>query len=153
MDIISFSSPIIKSLEKGDLKKANALIGHPYFISGVVVKGQMLGKSLGYPTANLSISATTPLLIPRGVYAVKVNFSGSFFLGMANIGTRPTVKGKTLTVEVNLFHFNGDLYGKELTVSFIQRIRDEKKFDDLQSLSLEIARDKNRITKLFASMD
>lgn len=122
------------------------------YISGIVIRGQMLGRKLGFPTANLRISPETPLPVSNGVYAVRVLYSENVYLGMANIGTRPTVDGNTLTVEVNLFDFEGDLYGESLSVYFIRRIRDEKKFDSLEALTQEIRQDKIKILKLFSRL-
>ncbi len=150
MNSVCYPKAVISALIKADLKTANELLGKEYYITGIVIRGQMLGRTLGFPTANLIVSAETPLLIPNGVYAVRIVYSESIYLGMANIGTRPTINGKSLTVEVNLFDFNDDLYGQTLNVYFVCRIRDEKKFKTLEGLTRKIARDKIRILELFS---
>ena len=152
MDFNHCSSDVSQALQKGDLSLVQSLSGNKYFITGVVVKGKMLGRKLGFPTANLEISPKTPLLLPNGVYAAEVLYKNKTFLGMANIGTRPTVSGKGLTVEVNLFDFDEDIYGQVLSVNFIKRIRDEKKFRSLEELTHEISRDKVIILELFSSI-
>jgi riboflavin kinase / FMN adenylyltransferase len=123
-------------------------IGPGYKISGLVVHGNHLGRTLGFPTANLSLEEDKPFPLPRGVYAVKVGTGSGRYNGMANAGIRPTVGGTTLTVEVNLFGFSGDLYGKTLEVDFIGRIRDERKFDSLDDLVSQLHRDMEAALKL-----
>lgn len=138
MDFNHCSSDVSQALQKGDLSLVQSLSGNKYFITGVVVKGKMLGRKLGFPTANLEISPKTPLLLPNGVYAAEVLYKNKTFLGMANIGTRPTVSGKGLTVEVNLFDFDEDIYGQEIQVDLLQFLRDEKKFSGIQELLTQI---------------
>src|SRR5665647_1388838 len=114
----------------------------PNDIEALVVHGNHLGRTLGYPTANLEFPENRPFLLENGVYAVTVDVNQLVYKGMANAGFRPTIAGKTLTVEVHLFDFSGDLYGKTLVVHFFTRIRDEKKFDNLNQLVQQIERDK-----------
>ena len=121
-----------------------------YVIHARVVHGNHLGRTLGYPTANLELLKNKPFSLPNGVYAVKVEADQVVYNGMANAGIRPTIAGNTMTVEVNLFDFSGDLYGKTLVVYFYERIRDEKKFDNLNQLVQQIHFDKQEALKLLS---
>ncbi|MEQ9549793.1 MAG: bifunctional riboflavin kinase/FAD synthetase [Coleofasciculus sp. G3-WIS-01] len=135
------SSLIRQSLEAGDILKANRLLGRPYSIKGQVVKGQQLGRTLGFPTANLEWFPDK--FLPRnGVYCVRVS-STSFpdQWGVMNIGERPTVKGTCLTVEIHLLNWSGDLYGQTITVSLEQFLRPEKTFASLDDLRKQIQAD------------
>ncbi|MDP1621816.1 MAG: riboflavin kinase [Bacteroidales bacterium] len=138
------------ALSVGDIHHANKLMKSVYCIHGLVVHGNHLGRSLGYPTANLELLKNKPFLLANGVYAVKVEVNQLVYNGMANAGIRPTVNGKTLTVEVNLFDFTGDLYGKTLVVYFYHRIRDEKKFESLDHLVRQIHLDKKETLRLLS---
>ncbi|MBE9128920.1 MULTISPECIES: bifunctional riboflavin kinase/FAD synthetase [unclassified Coleofasciculus] len=136
------SSLIRKSLEQGDMAKANQLLGRSYSITGVVVKGQRLGATLGFPTANLQLPPDK--FLPRqGVYCVRVYnpLLPPSTLGVMNIGIRPTVDGSSLTVEVHLLDWTEDLYGQVLTVSLEQFLRPEQKFASLESLKAQIQTD------------
>jgi riboflavin kinase/FMN adenylyltransferase len=121
-----------------------------YVIHALVVHGNHLGRTLGFPTANLELLKNKPFLLANGVYAVKVEADGVIYNGMANAGIRPTIAGNTMTVEVNLFDFSGDLYGKTLVVYFHERIRDERKFDNLDQLVKQIHLDKKEALKLLS---
>jgi riboflavin kinase/FMN adenylyltransferase len=121
-----------------------------YWIRAKVVEGNHLGRTLGFPTANLELLKNNPFLLAHGVYAVKVESEQIVYKGMANAGIRPTIDGKKLTVEVNLFDFSGDLYGKSLVVYFFHRIRDEKKFDNLDQLVAQIHLDKQEALRLLS---
>lgn len=135
------SSQIRQSLEQGDILKANRLLGRPYRIMGQVVKGQQLGRTIGFPTANLEWFPDK--FLPRnGVYCVRVNSpSLSEQWGVMNIGERPTVKGTCLTVEIHLLNWSGDLYGQTITVSLEQFLRPEQKFASLDDLRRQIQAD------------
>ncbi len=139
------SSRIRQALEVGDLDLANRLLGYAYTLSGTVIFGQKLGRTLGFPTANLQISAKK--FLPRqGVYAVQVQVpswtSAQLYLtGVMNVGYRPTVDGHQLTTEVHLFDWSEDLYGHTLHVALVQFLRPEQKFDSLDSLKAQIQRD------------
>jgi len=136
------SPEVIDALAKGDIRKANKLTGSVYCIHGLVVHGNHLGRTLGYPTANLQLPENKPFLLANGVYSVKVEVNQTLFKGMANAGVRPTIAGRILTIEVNIFDYSDDLYGKTLMVYFYDRIRDEKKFDSLDQLVRQIHLDK-----------
>lgn len=141
-DVNISSTKIRAALESGDLKKANDFLGHAYTISGKVVKGEQLGRSIGFPTANIEIESKYKLIPKQGVYAVKAIIGRKKYHGMLNIGVRPTVNDKNReTIEVNFFDFEGNLYGTTLVVELIQRIRDEKQFTGVSELKLQLERD------------
>lgn len=139
------SSRIRQALQTANLLQAEQLLGRPYSLTGRVIKGQQLGRTLGFPTANLKLPPEK--FVPRnGVYSVKVyglttNSNASPLPGVMNIGYRPTVDGQTQTVEVHLLNWSGDLYGQTLTVSLEAFLRPEQKFDSLDSLKVQIQRD------------
>jgi riboflavin kinase/FMN adenylyltransferase len=144
-----FLSPdITKTLSAGDVRKANELAASQYVVRGIVVHGNHLGRTLGFPTANLQLPENEPFLLAYGVYAVKVELDNMTYGGMANAGIRPTISGKTLSVEVNVFDFSGDLYGTTISVYFIDRIRDERKFENLGLLVQQITLDKQKALTL-----
>lgn len=116
----------------------------------MVVHGNKLGRSLGFPTANLEVLDNKPFLLADGVYAVTIKFDKTVYKGMANVGFRPTIDGKMRMIEVNLFDFSGDLYGQTLVVLFMGRIRDEKKFNSLDELVAQIHLDKQQAQKLLS---
>jgi riboflavin kinase/FMN adenylyltransferase len=121
-----------------------------YSVRGVVIHGNHLGKKLGYPTANLELPENNPFKLSNGVYAVKAEVDQVQYKGMANAGYRPTVAGKSMIVEIHLFDFTGDLYGKTLTVYFFNRIRDEQKFESLALLVQQIHLDKQAALRLLS---
>jgi len=135
---IRISSTHIRQLmESGQLDQAVAFLGHPHILSGTVISGRKLGRTIGIPTANLQIPEGV-ILPPCGVYACKVRFDGSTHLAVTNIGSRPTVGGHHVTVEPWILDFTGDLYGKGITLEFHKFLRPEKKFASLEELQAEI---------------
>jgi riboflavin kinase / FMN adenylyltransferase len=136
------STKIRQALETGEVEQANRFLGHPYSLTGTVVEGDKLGRTIGYPTANLQVEEPFKLIPANGVYAVRVQEEGKSYGGMLNIGFRPTLGGTSLSIEAHLFHFSGDLYGKLLEVAFVARLRDEQKFNGLEELKAQLARDK-----------
>ena len=132
------STRIRAALADGNLQEAEALLGHPYAITASVVRGEQRGQEFGFPTANLDFPHNPPL---RGVFAVSTDWGGSLRHGVANIGTRPTVQGTRLTLEVHLLDFDGDLYEQTLTVRFHVRLRAERRFDSVDQLRAQIERD------------
>ena len=134
------STKIRENLKLGKIEKANKLLGRPYMISGLVIEGDKRGRQIDFPTANISLGN---LIRPAfGVYAVLVEGLGDkIFNGIANIGKRPTVNDRGILLEVNIFGFNEDIYGKKLFISLINFIREEKKFDGIESLKLQIIKD------------
>ena len=136
------SSKIRKALNDGDVQVAEHFLGRNYSVSGVVVKGKQLGRTIGFPTANIQVREIAKLIPADGVYAVKVYYREEAFGGMLNIGNRPTVDGTYKTIEVNIFDFDREIYGENLKVEFIQKIRNEQKFNGLEELKAQIAKDK-----------
>lgn len=136
------SSKIRKALQEGDVPSADHFLGRNYSLSGVIVKGKQLGRTIGFPTANIQVREIAKLIPSDGVYAVKVYYNEKVFGGMLNIGNRPTVDGTFQTVEVNIFDFDQEIYGENLTVEFLQKLRNEQKFNGLDELKAQIAKDK-----------
>lgn len=142
------STRVREALWHGDLRHAEQLLGHDYFMMGRVVYGRQLGRQLGVPTANIRLQRyRTPV---EGVFAVTVKGLEREYLGIANVGIRPTVDGKEPLLEVHIFDFAGDIYGELLTVEFKHKIRDEQAFDSLDTLKAQIARDIVRTREWFA---
>ena len=137
------SSEIRKLVAQGDMERAAGLLGYPYLISGTVVRGDGLGRTIGYPTANVRIGSAEKLLPPHGVYAVRVHVGETLSDGMMYIGNRPTVRSgaEETRIEVNLFGYRGDLYGRELHVDCLARIRDEVQCRSLDALEQQIRQD------------
>jgi riboflavin kinase/FMN adenylyltransferase len=161
LDAVSVSSTRIReAIAEADIESANQLLGYPFFFSGQVMQGRQLGRTIGFPTANLQVGSPEKLIPGDGVYAVEVEivdagsvsltapdaatspFGGTRWKGMMNIGMRPTVDGRERTIEVNIFDFNEDLYGRELRVFVNKYLRGEEKFGGLDALKAQLARDK-----------
>lgn len=137
------SSSVIRNLlQQGDVKTAGRLLGHYYEISGSVIRGNQIGKLLGYPTANIYIDDPYKLIPSIGVYASMVNYKNHLYKGMTNIGLRPTINAHQLTIETNIFDFDEDIYYERISVKLVERIRDEKKFDNLDVLRNQLKADK-----------
>lgn len=156
IDEVNVSSSVVRRfVESGNLPMANACLGYPYQIQGVVVPGLQNGRKMGFPTANIDVSGTGKLLPESGVYAVRVQLEDNETPhgGMINIGIRPTFNGKKMSVEVHLFDFDGNLYGKRLSVTFYKRIRGERKFNSMEALSRQLADDKRVIEAFLESVD
>ncbi len=136
------STKIRQALMDGHVYVASEYLGRPYELSGTVVSGDKLGSTIGYPTANLEINEPYKLVPGEGVYAVKIIIGEKTFDGMMNIGTRPTVDGSVLKKEVHIFDFSQEIYGQKITIHFIKRIRDEKKFSGIDALKLQLDQDK-----------
>jgi riboflavin kinase/FMN adenylyltransferase len=139
------SSTVRAALARGDLRAAERLLGHPYTISGRVAHGAKLGRDLGFPTANIVLRHPTPL---SGIYVVE---AGDFGRGVASVGTRPTVNPLAIPLlEVHLFDCDRELYGEHLRVRFLEKLRDEEKYDGLDALREAIAADARRARDYFA---
>jgi riboflavin kinase/FMN adenylyltransferase len=151
VDEVNVSSTKIRNaIKTGDLEMANTFLGEPFLLEGVVVEGKALGRELGYPTANLHVESEIKLIPGNGVYAVNVEVDGVWHLGMMNIGVRPTIdEVDTPTIEVHLFDFNGNLYGKALTVQLLSRCRDEFKFNSIDELKNQLKKDEQNIRAFF----
>ena len=142
------SSKIRKLLEAGNVGEANALLGYVYSITGKVVKGKSIGKDIGFPTANIETGDEYKLIAAVGVYACLIEYKGKRYKGMSNIGFRPTIDHGDLTIEVNIFDFNQQIYGEEITIYFVERLRNEKKFDSLQALVEQLHKDKEHTLEI-----
>lgn len=142
---ITISSTKIRTqLLEGNISTANELLGYDYFFSGNVITGKQLGRTIGFPTANLAINNESKLIPGNGVYAVTVQIENdkTIFNGMMNIGVRPTFEKTERTIEVNIFDFDSSIYDKQLTVHIKTRLRDEMKFDGIDSLKNQLNRDR-----------
>ena len=138
------STKIRNALTQGDIKTATKYLGRPYEISGLIVLGQQIGRSIGFPTANIQVEDQYKLLPRDGAYAVHVQVKGIRYKAMLNIGDRPTVEGDKKTIEAHLIDFQGDLYGLELTIYFEAFLREEKKFDSLEALKNQLMLDREQ---------
>ena len=147
------STKIRKALEQGDPETASHLLGRPYSISGRVVKGDKLGRLMGFPTANIEIDSHHKLIPLDAIYAVKVIHASHEFEGMLYIGNRPTVNGAKRNIEVNIFNFNKDIYGEDLTINFIKLIRTDMKFEDLEALGQQLGRDKENALRALSNFN
>ncbi len=136
------STKIRRALEEGDVNTANSYLGYEYVLTGTVQRGKGLGRQLDFPTANLHIEETYKLIPKNGVYVVRAQWNGSTLHGMMNIGFNPTVAGTEQRIEIHFFDFDENLYGKRLQVGILERIRDEHKFDSLESLREQLEKDK-----------
>ena len=135
------STKIRKALQEGDIKKANQYLGYSFYMSGKVVKGKGLGKEFKFPTANLEIKEDYKLVPKNGVYVVRSSIDDQVVFGMTSIGTNPTVGGTEKTIETHFLDLDMDLYGRDLKVELLIRIRDEKKFDSIEDLKVAMQKD------------
>lgn len=141
--IVVSSTKIRNALASGDIVLAGSMLGYDYQLFGVVVSGNRLGHTIGFPTANMQLYEPLKLVPGNGVYLVKVETLGNVYDGMCNIGVRPTIgSGNTVTIETNIFDFDEDIYGLDIRVSFVRKIRDEVKFNDLSLLAAQLEKDR-----------
>ena len=141
---ISVSSTKIRNaLEEGDIVLANKYLGYEYFLTGTIIKGKQLGRTIGFPTANLKIEENYKLIPRNGVYIVSSIINNKTVFGMMNIGFNPTVDGENQTIEIHFFDFEADLSHQKITVSLLHRIRSEKKFDSVVLLKEQLEKDRN----------
>jgi riboflavin kinase/FMN adenylyltransferase len=146
------STKIREALKIGELKKANEMLGYPYLLSGTIETGSQIGRTIGFPTANIRPIDPLKLIPAEGVYAVLLHLNSRFEKGMMNIGKRPTIdNNQQVTIEVNIFNFNEDIYHQKIDIVFIERVRDEKKFPDIDHLKLQLDKDKNLIAEILDS--
>lgn len=147
---VSVSSTKIRhALHEGNMALANEYLGYAYPLTGIVVKGRQLGRTIGFPTANLKLEENFKLIPKNGAYIVQSTINSKTVFGMMNIGFNPTVEGKNQSIEINYFDFNEDLYGQKITVSILKRIRDEEKFESVAHLKTQLAQDKNTALAYF----
>jgi riboflavin kinase/FMN adenylyltransferase len=135
------SSKIRAALNEGNIHTANQFLGRPYTLTGTIVKGRQLGRTIGFPTANMQVDDAAKLVPANGVYAVAVEYGGQTLGGMLNIGFRPTVAGTHQTIETYIFDFDKDIYGEHMTLRFREFLRPEQKFDGLPALVAQLKYD------------
>ena len=152
IDHIEISSTKIRqALQAGEVEVAATYLGHTYSVNGKVVQGKQLGRTIGYPTANILMEDKYKLIPADGVYAVKVEHNGGMYHGMLNVGNNSTIEGKGRSMEVNIFDFDQNIYGDDATIYFIERLRDEVKFNGLDELKAALAKDKVNALKILNS--
>lgn len=142
-DISISSTKIRTALEDGEINLANEYLGYSYFLSGTVVKGKQLGRTIGFPTANIELEEEYKLVPKNGVYIVAAEIDGKSVYGMMNIGFNPTVQGKKRTIEVHFFDFDLDIYDRHIRVAILQHIRSEEKFESVEFLKIQLGKDKD----------
>ncbi len=142
------STKIRLALEEGRIQEANEMLGYSYVLYGVVVAGNRMGRTIGFPTANMHLYEPLKLVPGNGVYDVEVEVLGAKYKGMCNIGTRPTVGGTTRTIETHILDFEQDIYGLPMRLRFLRRIRDERKFPSLEALRAQLLEDRQQIRNL-----
>ncbi len=142
------STRIRAALLDGKIELANAYLGYPFFITGTVVRGDQIGRQMGYPTANIVIEERYKLIPCDGIFAVKVKTNATLYNGMAYIGTRPTINGHTRNIEVNIFDFDQDIYNQQIQIAFHNFIRGDVKFNLMDDLITQIAKDKIEVLGL-----
>jgi riboflavin kinase/FMN adenylyltransferase len=142
-DISVSSTKIRKALQEGNMILANKYLGYDYFLTGKIIKGKQIGRTIGFPTANLKIEEDFKLIPLNGVYVVKSTINNKTIFGMMNIGFNPTVSADDLSIEVHYLDFDADLYDHKITVSILKRIRAEEKFESIEDLKKQIQKDKN----------
>lgn len=150
-EIIISSTRIREALQSGNVTKANSFLGYDYFFSGVVIEGNKIGRTIGFPTANLAVENEEKLIPGNGVYAVTISIENNpkILYGMMNIGVRPTVGGSNRVIEVNIFDFEDNIYGQQIKIAVIEQLRSEIKFEGLDQLKLQLNEDKKQATAIF----
>ena len=146
---IEISSSLIReNLIEGNVNKASKMLGYNYFLHGKVIKGDGIGSKIDYPTANINIKKSKKLIPGDAVYAIRIEIKKIKYLGMLNVGYRPTVNGKDKRFEVHIFNFNSNIYNKKIKIEFIKKIRNEKKFKNLEELKNQLKKDKIQTIKI-----
>ena len=155
VDNINISSTKIReALEAGDISRTNEFLGYRFTLHGSVVEGQKLGRKIQFPTANIEASDPHKIIPGYGVYAVTVRIDGTFYKGMLNIGTRPTISSNAdhRSIEVHIFDFSETIYGRQIELCFYHKTRDEKKFNSIEELKTQLEKDKNQILSYFSKI-
>ncbi len=149
---VNVSSSVVRSfLAEGEVEMAAMCLGYRYSITGTVVDGMKKGRQMGFPTANIDPQSIGKMLPGKGVYAVEARIDNGVALpAMLNIGNRPTFNGGDTTIEVNIFGFNGDIYGRKLTVSFVKRLRGEQRFPSEKALTAQLEADRKEVERIFS---
>jgi riboflavin kinase/FMN adenylyltransferase len=151
-DVSVSSTKIRKALQEGNMALANEYLGYTYFLTGEVVNGKQLGRTIGFPTANIQIEEDYKLIPKNGVYVVKTFIDQKEVFGMMNIGFNPTVNGQKQTIEVNLFDFDADIYGQKLEISLLKYLREEQKFGSVDLLKEQLNLDKKTALEFVESL-
>lgn len=141
-DVAVSSTKVRNALLNGEVALAAEYLGYHFSLHGRVIKGDKIGRTIGFPTANIFIEETYKLIPSDGIYAVTVDMAGQSFKGMAYIGQRPTINGMTRNIEVNIFDFNQEIYGQNITMTFLEFLRHDVKFTGLEALKLQLQKDK-----------
>lgn len=151
-DVNVSSTKVREAIKTGKVEQAANFMGHPYTLSGNVVEGDQIGRSIGFPTANIEVKEDYKLIPKPGVYAVNTLFKGVSYSGMLNIGFRPTVgEGNDLTIEVNIFDFNQDIYGEEIKLEIIKHVRNEIQFNGVSELKAQLEQDLKACQKILST--
>ncbi|TCC82125.1 bifunctional riboflavin kinase/FAD synthetase [Pedobacter hiemivivus] len=151
-DVAVSSTKIRSALLSGKVALAAKYLGYNFSLFGRVIKGDKIGRTIGFPTANIFIEETYKLIPSDGIYAVTVDMDGQPFKGMAYIGQRPTINGMTRNIEVNIFDFNQEIYGQDITMTFLQFLRDDVKFTGLEALKVQLQKDKEDTLAYFNTL-
>jgi len=150
-EIAVSSTKIRKAILEGDITTATEYLNHPFSIRGIVIKGKQIGRSIGFPTANIDVQYNYKIIPKNGVYAVNGTIDGKQYNGMLNIGNNPTIESNLKqSIEVHFFGLNANLYGKEITINFVKRLRDEQRFDSLTLLKQQLQLDKAQAEQILA---
>lgn len=147
-DVAVSSTRIRNALLNDDIDLANEFLGYSFFVTGKVMRGDQIGRTIGYPTANILIEETYKLIPGDGIFAVKVQLSGKEYKGMGYIGQRPTINGMTRNIEVNIFDFDQDIYTQPIRMQFLHFVRGDIKFTSLENLKIQLGKDKEAVLKL-----
>lgn len=152
-DVAVSSTKIRNALNDGNVSLSNSYLGYNYFITGLVVKGKGLGRKLDFPTANIQIKESYKLIPKDGVYVVQCQLDNRVVFGMMNIGTNPTINDKGRSIEVHFFEYNEDLYNHKLKIEFLQRLRNEQKFKNLEALKSQLREDRKSALEYIEKMN
>ena len=149
IDSIAISSTKIRNaILNGEIEKCNKFLGRNFILTGKVVYGDGLGKKIDFPTANIEIKETYKIIPKNGVYLVKTKINSNTYFGMMNIGIRPTVGGRNKSLEIHFFNFKDNIYGKNVSIEIIKKIRDEEKFSSIDQLKIQLKKDEQFCLKL-----
>jgi riboflavin kinase / FMN adenylyltransferase len=151
-DVAVSSTKIREAISNGNVSLANRFLGYPFSLTGIIIKGNQVGRTIGFPTANLEIDKDYKLIPKNGVYIVRSFIKNKFFNGIMNIGFRPTLNGESLSIETHFLDFNSDLYNETITIIVLERLRDEQKFDSIDLLKIQIQKDKKNALDYFISV-
>ncbi len=151
-DVAVSSTKIRNAISNGTISLANRFLGYRYELSGIVVKGKQLGRTIGFPTANLQVNEEYKQIPKNGVYMVRSFIKNQFFSGIMNIGHRPTIDGEKVSIETHFFDFNSDIYNETITIEFFESIRNEQKFESLEILKSQIEKDKQVALEYFINL-